>query len=461
MVDGLHKYLDRELAASVEKRQARWEPDFASPEAYRTSVQPNRDRLAKILGVVDERVPPNLQYVEGPGQPSLVAETDRYQVRAVRWPVLPGVDAEGLLLEPNGRKAMANVVAIPDADQTPEQIVSLAKGLPNEAHYARRLAEAGCRVLVPTLIDRKDTHSGSARFNRWTNQPHRDFVHRMAFEMGRTLTGYEVQKVLAAVDWFCRDKTKSLPVGVFGYGEGGLVAMYAMALDTRITAGVFSGSFGPCEDIADEPIYRNVWGLLTEFGDGDVLRLVFPRSVVLEWSKFVVPGPPPEGSGRTGAAPGAIENASLAAAAEFMNAHNPFREQFKFPYTGSTLYAGVTVKSDQTLRHQAPIGTWNPSYSLPDAFALSMLYALKSNLSIRGPSLRIQSAADTPYLSMLLMSKYAPTVGVLNWSTYSTSCSGLVMKLFQTTSMAILTPSLSASGIAFFTSAVDRSQHWS
>ena len=74
--------------------------------------------------------------------------------------------------------------------------------MPTESQFARRLAENGCRVLVPTLIDRKDDLSGNPKLNRATNQPHREFVYRMAYEMGRTLIGYEVQKVLAAVDWF-------------------------------------------------------------------------------------------------------------------------------------------------------------------------------------------------------------------------------------------------------------------
>ena len=83
-------------------------------------------------------------------------------MHAVRWSVLDGVDAEGLLLKPI-RPALINVVAIPDADQTPE---ALASGI------GRRMAENGCQVLIPTIIDRKDTWSGNPRF-RMTNQPHR------------------------------------------------------------------------------------------------------------------------------------------------------------------------------------------------------------------------------------------------------------------------------------------------
>src|SRR4051812_23748799 len=179
MVAGLHKYLDHELAASVEKRKQFWKPDFSSPEAYAKSVQPNGERLKKILGVVDQRLPPRMDLVAKTDQPALVAETDRYKVYAVRWPVLPGVDGEGLLLEPTG-KVVANVVAIPDADWTRELFVGRARGRRKESQSPRRLAENGCRVVVPTLIDRKDEFSGNAKLNKWTNQTHREFVCRMA-----------------------------------------------------------------------------------------------------------------------------------------------------------------------------------------------------------------------------------------------------------------------------------------
>src|SRR5208282_2367562 len=125
------------------------------------------------------------------------------QVHAVRWPVFEGVDAEGLLLEPKG-KPVASVVAIPDADGTPEMISGLAPGLAKEAQFARALAENGCRVLAPVLIDRSDAWSGNAEVGRHTNHPHREFVYRMAYELGRHVIGYEVQKVLAGVDWLAR-----------------------------------------------------------------------------------------------------------------------------------------------------------------------------------------------------------------------------------------------------------------
>jgi dienelactone hydrolase len=304
MVEGIGKYLDRETAASIEKRKEFWKPDFSSPEAYLKSVQPNRDRLKKLLGVVDERVPfTDLEYVGGPKTPALVAETDGYKVFAVRWPVLPGVDGEGLLLEPKG-KPIACVVAIPDADWTPEMLVGLAPGVEEKSQFARRLAENGCRVLMPVLIDRKDDWSGNPVLGRMTNQPHREFIYRMGYELGRHIIGYEVQKVLAAVDWFCIEKDHP-PVGVYGYAEGGLLALYSAALDARIQGVVVSGYFSARENLWQEPINRNVHGLLAEFGDAELAWLVAPRTLIVEDSAAPrVTGPPPPHDGRTGAAPG-------------------------------------------------------------------------------------------------------------------------------------------------------------
>jgi dienelactone hydrolase len=139
------------------------------------------------------------------------------------------------------------------------------------------LAENGCEVLVPVLIDRADTWSGNPKI-RMTNQPHREYIYRMAFEMGRHIIGYEVQKILAAVDYFEQQASGSrLPIGVMGYGEGGLLALYSAAADPRINAICVSGYFQSRQDVWQEPIYRNVWGLLDEFGDAEVAGLICPR----------------------------------------------------------------------------------------------------------------------------------------------------------------------------------------
>ena len=133
------------------------------------------------------------------------------------------------------------------------------------------------------MIDRTARWSGHPDI-RMTDQSHREWIYRQAFHMGRHVIGYEVQKVLAVVDWFKQKRGRTAKVGVAGYAEGGLVAFYAAAIDTRIDAALVSGYFDSRQHVWSEPIYRNVWGLLREFGDAELATLIAPRGLVVEHS---------------------------------------------------------------------------------------------------------------------------------------------------------------------------------
>ncbi len=309
MVEGLRRYLLQQTEGAPARRAKRWKRGVRALVA-------KRQELRRLIGAADERLPAALQLVSDPAHPGPLAQSRDYQVWRVRWPVFKNVDGEGLLLRPTGRSRAA-VVALPDCDWTPEQLAGLTPGLSTHAQFARRLAQNGCQVLVPCLIDRSDTHSGNPTI-RMTNQPHREFVYRAAFELGRHLIGFEVQKIAAALDCLAADQ----PLGLIGYGEGGLLALYAAALDPRIRATAVSGYFGPRQSLWQEPIYRNVFGLLEEFGDAELAGLVAPRALSVEHCPHPrISGPPPVTPQRSGAAPGGIEPpAAAAVAAEFERA---------------------------------------------------------------------------------------------------------------------------------------------
>jgi len=296
MMDGLHRFIEAKIEQAIDEPGNGWRPDTTSPEAYEASLAPKRERLAKVLGVVDSRLPARMERFGDDSSPALVAETDRYRVYQVRWPVLEGVTGEGLLLEPL-TPPVAQVVALPDADQTPEQLAGLAEGIAVESQFARRLAENGWRVVVPVLIDRNDEWSGNPDV-AWTNQPHREWIYRQAYQMGRHPIGYEVQKTLAAVDWFTK-RDGELAVAVAGYGEGGLIALCSAALDTRIEACLTSGYFETHALPWEEPLYRNVWGWTRDFGDAVLAAMIAPRTLIVEYSRAPeVTGPPAARPGR-------------------------------------------------------------------------------------------------------------------------------------------------------------------
>ena len=278
MIDGVDKFLLNELAKSAGTRGKYWQRNLASVEAYEKSVQPNRDRLAHILGVRDQRKSfDGLEFVASTAQPALVGSGKGYDVFSVRWPTIRDLHGEGLLLvprKPNG----TDIIAIPDADHSPEMIAGLVKGIPAEAQYARRLVENGCRVLVPTLLSRKlEKRNGRALLSS------REFIYRSAYELGRHLIGYEIQQVLAGVDWFTQEAgEKDAHIGIIGWGEGALIGFYSAAIDRRIDAVCVSGYFDSRQNIWQEPVARNVFGLLDQFGDAEIATLVAPRACIVE-----------------------------------------------------------------------------------------------------------------------------------------------------------------------------------
>ena len=56
LVEGVDRFLLREIGLSAEMRQQYWQLDVSSHETWSRSLQSLRDRLAHILGVRDPRV---------------------------------------------------------------------------------------------------------------------------------------------------------------------------------------------------------------------------------------------------------------------------------------------------------------------------------------------------------------------------------------------------------------------
>jgi dienelactone hydrolase len=291
LMDGAHRFIDRAINESRAGRDRYWKRDLTSTENYSESIQANRNQFRTIIGAVNRgqeinhniglpspSVPVQMQWVGDDQHPAVIHQTPTYRIVRVRWPALKGVHGEGLLLEPTAAPAVANVVLIPDADQTPEQLIGIAIGSANDQQVAVQLVQNGIRVIVPTLINRDSLFEGERQ------QTHREWIYRQAFHMGRHMIGYEVEKVQAAIDWLEQKSDGSTSIGIAGYGEGGLIAFYTAAIDTRVDAVMVSGYFGPREATWQEPIYRNIWSLLRTFGDAEIATLIAPRPLVIEYS---------------------------------------------------------------------------------------------------------------------------------------------------------------------------------
>ena len=264
-------------------------------EQSKTGRKPTREKLKAAIGIVEERVPfTALELVGDTASPALLHETEQCRVFRVRWPVFDGVHGEGLYVQPKA-KPHARVIYLPDADGTPEKLVD------------EWLLTTGCEVVIPALVSRDSEFSTNDKFGVKTNVPHREWIYRQSYELGRHIIGYEVQKALSIVDWF-KAQPEQVPLLIAGVGEGGMLALHAAAIDERIDSVYSSGYFAPREGVWAEPIYRNVFGLLRDFGDAEVASLIAPRPLALQHLFYPkLAGPPDAQQGeRAIAAPGKL-----------------------------------------------------------------------------------------------------------------------------------------------------------
>jgi len=279
MIAGIDRFLLKQIAQAETNRPKLWQRNLSSPEAYVRSIESKRKELAVILGLTDPLVSEGrfayFGQTHSHSTKRFINPGDfTYIVHEVTWPTLDDMNGAGLLLVPHG-EILGDIIAIPEADQFPEDLVS-SDNL-NDS-YVQKLVRSGFRVLIPTLINREN--------NRW-KMSNREWAHRPSFELGRTLAGYEVQKILAAVNILKQTNgTNNRSLGVIGWGEGGRLALYAGALDSGINCTAVCGYFASRQNLWQEPADHNLFGILNTFGDAEIASLVAPRSLMIEAGKY-------------------------------------------------------------------------------------------------------------------------------------------------------------------------------
>jgi dienelactone hydrolase len=281
LVSACDAFLLRKIEEAAKSRSDLWNKPTEPLEGW---LDQKRSRLKNMLGAFDPRTPFRApEVVAHVGQNPEIYSDQSFAVQRVRWPSVGDLHHEGLLFWPKG-KLRGYIIAIPDADQSPAELFAHDAKSHTQAAAVRALVKNGFIVVVPELVNRRmEKRNGRA------NLTSREFLYRSAFELGRHLVGYEVQSTLALVDWFEQERTKNNSqrpsIGVLGYGEGGMLALYSAAIDRRIDFTLVSGYFGPRNTIWSQPIDRNVFGLLKEFGDAELTAMIAPRHLAIEASK--------------------------------------------------------------------------------------------------------------------------------------------------------------------------------
>ena len=268
MVSGIGTWLDAKTLENQTLRNEKFLSNAKKDSLDQKVLEQKKQTLKKILGIIDSpKITEDLELLETLNKPALIFENKQYKILKIRWQVVAGLHGEGLLIEPKG-KPIAQMVAIPPPDITPESFCGLTndKSIP----MGKILADLGCRVIVPTLIDRKQGFSNNLDISRKTNIPRREFIYRMAYEMGFQINGLEIQKLLPLINWFSF-KDPTIPIGVAGNGDGAFQALVLGFLDNRIKSSWIDGYHLNRNKSWSEPLDRNIWNYLKYFSDAELI----------------------------------------------------------------------------------------------------------------------------------------------------------------------------------------------
>lgn len=316
MVKQIDRFLTEKTHQTKQEREAEWTKITRETGSSLTGFSnKKRAQLQSVWGMSGKREKPVLVSQIDPSSllPQKLTEGN-ITVIPVKWVVIDGLEMEGLLIQPKA-KITGRMVVIPDADQSPEEIIGLTRSNP-ASNPLLNLASQGIQIIIPALISRKQNFSGSPALNIYTNQTHREWIYRQGFNVGRHILGYELQKIASCIDFLEQENAVAgkakLPIALAGYGEGGMLALFSGAVDNRISALLISGYLGNTEGVWQEPIYRNLHGSLKLAGNAELLALCSPTNTIIEFSESPKVDNPATLEGRRGgAAPGRITTATL------------------------------------------------------------------------------------------------------------------------------------------------------
>ncbi len=270
LYDQARDYFLKRIAATPSLRDTRWQPDFSSPSAYEKSVSTHRQSLRKMLGLIEVAPQKAVSRTLGEG--------GNVEVEEIRLPLDGDFSMRALLFIAKTSQPAGAVIAIPDANQSPEEFAGIREGMAT-APWLQELLAQGVVVAIPQMVERFSDHPICQKIG---GQDRRRVIWRSGFIVGRTLVGMEVQQVIALADYLgSRPEIEGKRIAVWGQGQGGMTALYTAAIDQRLAGAIVQNYFDQREGSWKEPVDRILYGQLNEFGDAEVAALIAPRPLTV------------------------------------------------------------------------------------------------------------------------------------------------------------------------------------
>jgi dienelactone hydrolase len=260
------------------RQEQYWQRDYASLEAFETSVAGNRERWRQAIGVFEgdgSALDPQLE---------LWCESEKFTAWWLSIGLLGGLRGRAILALPKGREVpVPLVIAQHGIGSSPERVFGLDDPADIYKGYGRRLVEEGFAVLAPMNI---------------TQGAPRARLERLCKLLGKTLWGLEIYRTQRLLDYLeGREEIDMERTAMYGISLGGAYTMFTLPVEKRIGAGVVCAWFNDRQRkmAVDDPRYscflsvdeEHIWipGWLREFKDSDLASLICPRPLLIEQGK--------------------------------------------------------------------------------------------------------------------------------------------------------------------------------
>lgn len=235
-----------------------------------------RDKILSRLGV---------EFNSAPLQPASLVQRDEgsLQMEKVVYYSEPEIFVPGLLFLPKTPGPHPAVVFVNENGKAADGIID---------DYLRPLAEAGYVVfsIDPRGMGETDPmsprSSKPAHFKDFVHDSESDFYYN-SLRIGKTPLGQRILDVTKAVDYLAsRSEVDGSRVSAIGHGLGGLIVLYAAALDERIASVAATRSLLSYEAVVENELYTHRFptfapGLLRDFDLPEVAAMVAPRPLLL------------------------------------------------------------------------------------------------------------------------------------------------------------------------------------
>jgi len=294
LYEQFNRYLtERHEALDAGESEKLWDRDYSSQDAYRSSIEPNRERWIEFLTEWPR------ERCELEPRVEVLGEFPAFRLERVWMRVRPGIEMDCLVLVPLGDGPRAAVLCQHGWNGTPEEACGFIHDA-DEMGYRRcgtKLAEAGFVVIAPHEAGGCGTPVRDYRYAPGKPQEAqfyaRSRLHRRAALLGVNLLGMEMYHLSRAVDYLqTRPEVDPERIGMYGLSQGGQSALWLPAADTRVKASVCSGYFnhrmvklvqsrqGHYIDSQEEERFYH--GQLLAFSDWQIASLICPRPFMVE-----------------------------------------------------------------------------------------------------------------------------------------------------------------------------------